>query len=35
MPVESVRDGPFLTAAFLCERVLQEQDGVLSAIRMN
>lgn len=27
-------DGPFLTAAFFCERVLQEQDGVLSAIRM-
>lgn len=28
------RDGPFLLCAALCERVLQEQDGVKSAIRM-
>lgn len=27
-------DGPFLTAAFVCERVLQEQDGAVSAIRI-
>lgn len=26
--------GPFLAAAFFCERVLQEKDGVLSAIRI-
>jgi hypothetical protein len=26
--------GPYLTVAVLCERVLQEQDGVLSAIRI-
>jgi hypothetical protein len=26
--------GPFLTAACLCERVLEEKDGVLSAIRI-
>jgi hypothetical protein len=26
--------GPYLTAAVLCEKVLREQDGVLSAIRM-
>lgn len=26
--------GPYLTMAVLCERVLQEQDGVLSAIRI-
>lgn len=26
--------GPHLAAAFFCERVLQEQDGVLSAIRL-
>jgi hypothetical protein len=25
---------PYLAAAFFCERVLQEQDGVLSAIRV-
>ena len=25
---------PYLAAAFLCERVLQEKDGVLSAIRI-
>ena len=28
------RDGPFLVCAVLCERVLHEQDGVKSAIRM-
>lgn len=26
--------GPYLTVAVLCEKVLQEQDGVLSAIRI-
>lgn len=26
--------GPYLTAAFICERVLREQDGVISAIRI-
>ncbi len=26
--------GPHLTAALVCERVLQEQDGVISAIRI-
>lgn len=26
--------GPYLSAALICERVLQEQDGVLSAIRI-
>jgi uncharacterized protein DUF6941 len=26
--------GPFLQAALICERILQEQDGVLSAIRI-
>ena len=26
--------GPFLSAAFLCEKVLREQDGVSSAIRI-
>ena len=28
------KQGPYLAAAFLCERVLVEQDGVLSAIRV-
>jgi hypothetical protein len=28
------RGGPYLTGAFLCEKVLQEKDGVLSAIRI-
>ena len=28
------RDGPHLQTAVFCERVLQEQDGVVSAIRM-
>lgn len=32
MPEDS--GGPFLTAALICERVLQEQDGVPSAIRI-
>lgn len=27
-------DGPFLQTAMICERVLQEQDGVVSAIRV-
>ncbi len=27
-------EGPFLSAAFLCEKVLQEVDGVKSAIRI-
>lgn len=27
-------DGPYLATAVICERVLQEQDGVISAIRM-
>ena len=31
-PVE--RGGPYLSAAFLCEKVLIEQDGVKSAIRI-
>jgi hypothetical protein len=33
---QSDRDwgGPYLQAAFFCERLLQETDGVLSAIRM-
>jgi hypothetical protein len=26
--------GPYLTAAFFCDKVLREQDGVLSAIRI-
>jgi hypothetical protein len=26
--------GPYLAAAFLCEKVLQEKDGILSAIRI-
>lgn len=26
--------GPHLTAALICERILQEQDGVISAIRI-
>ena len=31
MPVSG---GPYLTAAFFCERVLQEKDGVLSFVRV-
>lgn len=30
----SPKDGPFLLAALLCERVLLEPDGVASAIRI-
>jgi hypothetical protein len=30
----SKSSGPYLTAACLCERVLEEKDGVLSAIRI-
>jgi hypothetical protein len=26
--------GPYLTAAFICEKILREQDGVISAIRI-
>ena len=33
MPEERKR-GPFLSAAFLCEKVLEEKDGVKSAIRI-
>jgi hypothetical protein len=29
-----ITGGPYLTAAFFCEKVLQESDGVLSAIRI-
>lgn len=29
-----VTGGPYLTAAYFCERVLREQDGVLSTIRI-
>ena len=28
------KDGPYLSAAFLCEKVLEERDGVKSAIRI-
>src|SRR5579862_2366458 len=31
MPVEG---GPYLSAAFFCDRVLREQEGTLSAIRI-
>jgi len=30
----SIEDGPYLAAAFLCEKVLVEKDEVLSAIRI-
>lgn len=33
-PPDSHSTGPHLIAALLCEKVLQEQDGVLSAIRI-
>jgi hypothetical protein len=33
-PPESPPGGPYLSAALLCERVLQEGDGVLSIIRV-
>jgi hypothetical protein len=29
-----ITDGPYLTAAFFCEKFLRETDGVLSAIRI-
>lgn len=32
--VRLTSDGPFLAAALLCERVLTEQDGVISLIRI-
>ena len=31
---QQIPTGPFLLAGLICERVLQEQDGVLSAIRI-
>ncbi|MBN2319866.1 MAG: hypothetical protein JXR49_12340 [Acidobacteria bacterium] len=35
MPIENVfQEGPYLSAAFLCERVLEEKDGVKSAMRI-
>ena len=34
MTTKSNRNGPYLNAAILCERVLQEKDEVISAIRM-
>ena len=30
----ATKHGPYLTAALICEKTLQESDGVLSAIRM-
>jgi hypothetical protein len=33
-PAAKRLNGPYLAAACLCERVLEEKDGVLSAIRM-
>jgi len=32
--MEQFANGPYLQAAFFCERLLEEVDGVLSAIRM-
>ncbi len=32
--MSNLRDGPYLGMAILCERVLQEKDNVLSAIRI-
>jgi hypothetical protein len=34
MTTPSIQQGPYLQMAVICERVLQEQDGVLSAIRV-
>ena len=34
MPEISGRGGPFLKMAFLCERALQERDGVFSFVRV-
>ena len=34
MTLESFRDGPFLTAALICERVLDEKDNVKSVVRI-
>lgn len=31
---EQARSGPYLVAALLCEKVLQEKDGIISVIRM-
>ncbi len=33
-PSEQPQGGPYLQAAFFCERLLEEADGVLSAIRI-
>ncbi len=30
----SENSGPYLIAALLCEKVLQEKDGIISVIRM-
>ena len=32
--MQILRRGPYLSAAFLCEKVLEEKDGVKSAIRI-
>ena len=29
------QNGPYMTAAFLCERILEEKDGIKSAIRIH
>jgi len=34
MPEQMRLDGPYLAIAVLCERVLEEKDGVLSLIRI-
>jgi hypothetical protein len=34
MATESIPQGPYLQMAVICERVLREQDGVLSIIRV-
>jgi len=34
MATESIPQGPYLQMAVICERVLREQDGVLSLIRV-
>ena len=33
-PADAFKDGPYLVAALLCEKVLVERDGVKSAIRI-
>jgi hypothetical protein len=32
--VTTTKDGPYLIAALICEKVLQEKDGTVSIIRM-